>query len=392
MKMQLLLTTIKGYIMTKKIYLLIPLLVSQLLSIEIPTKHAQERTFWHSVELNSQVIQLSNASQSITSQISGHLKKYFVNVGQRVKSGQKVAEIESIFVSKMTADYVSLSKQYTTLSKNYQAIKKLYDNGMTSMQELNNKNIEMNAMLAKITGLKSQLKTLNIDADKLKKATPNFILYAHSDGKVLELLQPLHTVIKEDEAVINIVKEQAYYIKSFLPLKYASTINIGQKLVVNYLSNNIVTHITQILPSVDENTQRIIILSSVDEKVDDLFINSFVKSTLYFQADKKYLSVEKSALSFFNNEWVIFIPKENEKHTEHEKSIQEDSKEEAHDENEEGEEEEEEVPYEARVINIIAEDENYVAIEGLELNEEYVSAKSYYVKSMMLKSSLGDGD
>jgi len=352
--------------MTKRICLLTFLLSTSLFSVEIPTSVAKTRSFSSSVELNSQVIQLSNASQAVTSQISGHLEKYFVRAGQRVKAGQKVALIESIEVSKMTADYVSLKKQYSALDKNYKATKKLYENGMTSMQELNNQSIQLNAMSAQINALKSQLKTLNIDTKILKTATPNFVLYAHSAGKVSQLLQSLHTVVKVDESVITIVKEQAFYIKSFLPLEYASSVKIGQKISVNYNKREITTHVTQVLPSVDEKTQRIVVLSSVDEKADDLFINTYVKATLYFDDKTKYVAVKKSALSFFNNEWVVFLMKEHEEH------------------------EEEEVSYEARVVEIIVSNDNYIGVKGLEAGEEYVSDKSYYVKSMILKSSLGE--
>ncbi|MDF1881330.1 efflux RND transporter periplasmic adaptor subunit [Sulfurimonas sp. MAG313] len=406
-----------------KIFLLITLLSSALFSVNIPTSHAQKRAFGKSVELNAQVIQLSNAGQSVTSLVSGHLETYFVEPGQRVKVGQKIALIESIMVSKMTADYISLQKQYGALNKNYQATKKLYDNGMTSMQELNNQSIQLNAMSAQINALKSQLHTLGIDTAMLKEATANFILYAHSSGKVSALLQPLHTVVNADAAIITIVKEQAFYIKSFLPLSYASSVKVGQKMSVKYGNRDIITHITQILPQLDATTQRIVVLSSVDEKADDLYINAYVQSTLYFDAKEKYVAVNKSALSFFNNEWVVFVSKaeehENKKtrsqsdvsgeatHSEHEEHGDGDEHEHGkhegedheeghadHDEHEKeghhGEHEEHESPYEARVIEIITQDDKFVAVKGLEVGEEYVSAKSYYVKSMMLKSSLGE--
>jgi len=378
--------------MTKRICLLTFLITTSLFSVEIPTTHAKERSFSKSVELNSQVIQLSNAGQSVTSLVSGHLEKYFVEPGQKVKAGQKIALIESILVSKMTADYIALKKQYISLDKNYQATKKLYDTGMTSMSEVNKQSIQKNAMLAQINALESQLSTLGIDIKNLKKATPNFILYAHSSGTVSTLLQQLHTVVRVDEAIISIVKEQAFYIKSFVPLQYASSVEVGQKMVVSYNNRDIITHVTQILPAVDETTQRIIVLSSVDEKADDLYINSYVKSTLYFKADKQYVAVEKSALSFFNNEWVVFVPIEH-KEVNLEVKSQEVAKHDGHDDEGHDEEEEEyESPYEARVIEIITQDDKYVAVKGLELNEEYVNGKSYYVKSMLLKSSLGDGD
>jgi hypothetical protein len=77
---------------------------------------------------------------------------------------------------------------------------------------------------------------------------------------------------------------------------------------------------------------------------------------------------KKSALSFFNNEWVVFIP------------------------NKETKQKENETQYEPRVVKIITQDEQYAGVDGIEAGEAYVSDKSYYAKSMLLKSSLGDGD
>lgn len=361
--------------MTKKIFLFTLLMTTTLFCVEIPTQNAQSRKFGKSIDLNAQVIQLSNAGQSVTSLVRGHLEKYFVEAGQKVKAGQKIALIESILVSKMTADYISLKKQYSALEKNYEASQKLYKSGMTSMSALNTQTIKKNAMLAEINRLKSQLDTLSIDTKKLHKATANFMLYAHSGGRVSQLLQPLHTVVGVDEAVISIIKDQAFYIKSFVPLEYARSVKVGQKMVVSYNDRDIITHVKQILPALDETTQRIVLLSSVDEKTDDLFINSFVKATLYFKTDKTCVAVEKSALSFFENEWVVFVTKEEEHH---EEGLQQHN------------EEHTEVPYEVRVVKIVAKDEKYVGVKGLEEGEEYVSDKSYYVKSMLLKSSLGE--
>lgn len=355
-----------------KILLIAIVLASTLFGMEIPTKHAKQRAFGKSVELNAQIVQLSNASQSIMSLVDGHIEEYYVRVGQSVKEGQKIVLIESIMLSKMTANFISQKKQLQAQQKNYQASKSLYEKGMTSMQELNAQSIKRDEVLAKLTSLKSQLETLGVNTNTLKKASSNFILYAHSDGVVSEILQPLHSSIKEDIHIISVTKSQAFYLKSFLPLEYANKVKIGQKIVIETNTKNIVSNVTQILPNVDEKTQRIVLLSSIDEITDNLYINAYTSATLYFKSTKKYVAVEKSALSFFNNEWVVFVPKEEE--------LQED----AHDNL--GHEE----AYEVRVINIITQDEEFVAVEGLELDEEYVSDKSYYVKSQLLKSSLGE--
>lgn len=379
--------------MIKRIYLLIFLITSSLFSVEIPTSYAKTRPFVSSIELNAQVIQLSNAKQSIMSLVGGYIEAYYVQPGQKVKNGEKIARIKSIMLSKMTAEYISLKKQFVALNKNYEATKKLYKKGMTSMQDLNIQTIQKNAMSAKLSTLQSQLSTLGIDAQSLKKASADYILYAHSSGRVSNILQSLHTVISADTPIVSIVKSQAYYIKSFLPLQYASKVKLGQKIVVKYADKEIVSYITQILPELDTKTQRIIVLSSINEKTDDLYINAYIKSTLYLQMDREYVAVKKSALSFFNNEWVVFVPKEEHGHDkEHVDYEYEEHQKHQGDDHDKEEHEEIEVPYEARVVEVVIQDDTYAGILGLEANEAYVSDKSYYIKSMMLKSSLGDGD
>ncbi len=348
-------------------------LTATLFATNIPVEKVQMQIFNRSVELNAQIIQLSNAQQSITSLVAGHLEKYYVKPAQFVKEGEKVALIESIVVSKMSADYLALKEQLNATGKNYKATKNLYEKGMSSMQELNNQEIKRSEINAQLTALKSQLETLGIKADKLTSATANFTLYAHSSGTVSALLKPLHSSLSVSEPVISIVKNQAYYVKSFLPLEYANKVKVGDKIVVDYADRKIITHITQIMPKVDELTQRVIVLSSIDEKVSDMFIDVYVEAVLYYSKSFKHLAVKKSALSFFNNEWVVFVPSQNS-----EKSTDE--------------EENSEIPYTLKVVKIITEDEKYVAIDGLDRDEEYVSDKSYYIKSALLKSSLGDGD
>ena len=69
-----------------------------------------------------------------------------------------------------------------------------------------------------------------------------------------------------------------------------------------------------------------------------------------------------------NNEWVIFIPNEEEtSHTE-----------------------DKEQEFKSLDIKIIQENDEYVAVEGIEENQKYVRDEPYKVKSLVLKSSLGE--
>ena len=347
------------------------ILAASLYATDIPIAHVQKHLFSQTIDVNAKIIQLSNAKQSIMSLLDGHIENYFVQPGDRVNRGDAIALIDSITLSRMSSEYLSLKKQYASENKNYRATQKLYKKGLTSLNTLNEQNIQRNALLSKLNTLKSQLKTLGIDTKTLKKPTSEYILRAHSEGVVSQILQPLHSVITENTKIVEIIKEHSYYLKSFVPIKYADKIKRAQKATLNYLKRNISTKITQILPKVDTATQRIVVLSSIDANLSDLFIGAYVPATIYIAPHQKHLAVKKSALSFFNNEWVVFVPAE-EEHEEHEHETHE------------------EVPYTPKVVKILEEDDDFAAVEGLKEGEPYVSDKCYYVKSLLLKSAMGE--
>jgi len=361
--------------------------INSLYAFDIPIEKVQKRAFGEKVTVNAKIVQLSNAQQLVTSLLSGHVERYFVQSGESVRNGDKIALINSIELSKMTADYISLNNQYRGLKKNYDAVKNLYDKGMTSLHNLNVQNIEKNEMLAKIQTLDSQLGTLGINTNKLQKVTSEYTLFAHSDGKIASILQPLHSIVDNETPLVSIVKDRAFYAKSYLPIEYTSFVKIGQKVVIERKYNkDIVSKITQILPELDETTQRVVVLSSIENGDANLFINEYVGSTIYFDNSKEYLSVKKTALSFFNNEWVVFVPIERHNEKDEHGHSNEHLEHDEHD----MQEDEEEPEYEVKVVEKITQDDTYVAVVGLNEQEEYVSNNSYYVKSMLLKSSLGE--
>ncbi len=390
-----------------RLFLLLSITITTLFSLELPMERAALRAVGTSAEVNAKIMQLSDSRQSIMSLVDGHIENYFVKPGEKVKVKQKIAKIDSIMLSKMTAESLSLKQQYSALGKNHEASRQLYEKGMLALQDLNRLGIEKDAMRAELNTLESQLLTLGINTKTLKKASSEYILYAHSDGVVNEILQPLHSVVGRDTPIVSIVAENAVYAKAYVPLRYADKLKIGQKAELYHNGRQLSAHLVQLLPEVDPQTQRVVTLFAIDDRYDDLYINAYVPLKIYFDTDKEYVTVKRSALSFFQNEWVVFVPKAHageEHHDDHEGHEQDPfhAKESAHDEEHEGSmsdadenegheghDEQSKSAYEARVVKIIVEDGHYAAIKGLHAGEEYVSDKSYYVKSMLLKSSLG---
>jgi hypothetical protein len=98
-------------------------------------------------------------------------------------------------------------------------------------------------------------------------------------------------------------------------------------------------------------------------KIKGIFIDSYLPMSIYIGDTKRYTAIRKSALSFYKNEWVVFVPKRDDDGDTH---------------------------YEARVIKVVTSDSEYVGVLGIDIGELYVSDKSWYIKSMLLKSKLGE--
>lgn len=354
-------TTSQEHIMSKILTLAL-LFSSCLFALEIQTSNVQIRKFSPSVALNSKIVQLSNTKHSIMSSLGGHIEEYYVKPASRVKKGDKIALIDSIALSGISAEFLLLKEQYNLLGNNFATTKKLYEKGLISSVDLNKQSIEKDVMLSKINALESQLASLGIQTQNIKKTSSAYILKAHTDGIVSEILQPLHSSVNEQTPIVSITQKESYYLQSYLPLRYADEVKTGQKIVAVYNREKIDSFVTQILPELDLQTQRVVLLSPISSTKNNLFINAYIPSMLYLDAKNEYTAVKKSALAFFNNEWVIFVPKEHEEH--------------------------EKVLYEPKIVKILMQDDDFVAIEGLNVGDEYVSEDSFIVKSMILKSSL----
>jgi len=379
------------------------LLAQSLWALDVPIDEVEKQIFKETITVNSKIVQLSSAKENIMARLGGQVTKYLVQQGQSVKRGQAIAVIDSLELSKLSSELKLLRKQLVVHNKNYKILKSLFTKGLESMEKVNREERERDETASKIESIKSQLSMLGVSSKGAIKSS--YIVYAQGSGKVSKVLVPTNSVVDANTPLVSIVKGgSSFLVKSYVPMNYVSDVKVGKEGKLVYGGKNYKMHISQILPELDEQTQQMVVISSLDEPVTNLFVNAYVDSKLSIGEPKSYLAVKKSALSFFNNEWVVFVPEhhEGEEHhdeheDEHEKHDDHDEHNDAHDENEHekhdehghGEHEEEEVPYDIKVVKILKQNEAWVAIEGLDEHEDYVSDKSYYIKSLLLKSSLG---
>jgi RND family efflux transporter MFP subunit len=369
---------------------------------QIKMDHAVTKPLGKVVRTNAQITQLADQKQQIVSQIPGHIEAYYVEPGQEVREGDRVVLIESMAFSKMSADYIALTTQLEAARRQLASARKLYQKGLTSQNELNDRIIAVKELESKRNALASQLHSLGTDPSTLTKTTDKMVLYAHASGVVGKLLVPLHSNIDAQTPLLTIVDQNAYYAVAYLGVKDALKIDTSTKGWVKVANKEFSARFVQLMPTIDPETQRAKVLFEIDKSPKVLLLNAFVEMDIAIAPQQEQVMVKRSALTLFKGEWVVFVEKhhgpdthEEEEHTPAKALDHEDhDTHEAHEEEGEHEahehEEHEEVPYEPRVVEIIAYAGEEVAVKGIEVGTEYVSDGVYFVKSMILKSSLGE--
>ena len=402
--------------MTKILLLLLPLIG---FASAIKVEHAALRPLGKIVKTNAEITQLSDQKQEIVSRLTGHLEHYFVQAGAYVKAGDKVALIESIELSKMTAAYLALNQQAKAAQIQKDASTKLNKKGLSSQNDVNNAIIALEEIRSKQNALASQLESLGLKPSTLTEATDKFTIYAHADGVVAKIIAPLHSNVNAQTLLMTLVNQSTYYAIAYLGVQDAMRVNKETKGWIRVADTNYPTHFVQLLPNIDPETQRAKVLFQIDKSPSNLLLGAFVEIDISLAPTQNVVMVKKSALTLYKGEWVVFTENEHEEaghheeksdhdheneeasHDEHDHDAHKDEKghedhaTEAHEEKEDAhgghdEHEEEEAPYEANVVEVITYVGDYIAIKGLKAGEEYVSDGVYFVKSMLLKSSLGE--
>ena len=347
---------------------------------EIVTETAQTRMFGKRLDVNAKVVQLSNQKQQIVSRLGGHLEAYHVEPGEKVAKGDDIATIKSLELSRMSSQYLALGEKVAAARERLASTKRLYRKGLASKQDLDRERMRLASVEAERNTLKTQLLSLGIDLEKLKKPTDTFVIRAHADGIVEHLFVPSHTNIGSETPIASLVQSQGYYAIAYLAVDDAMAMKSTTKGELKLGKETYPCRMLYLLPKVDEETQRARVLFMIETERKGLLLNAFAPMAIAMPPEKQYVAVKRSGLTMFENEWVVFVPVEEKAH------------ERGHDEAEHGEEEEhhDEAPYEARVVEVVTTFGDYAAVKGIEPGEKYVSDGVYFVKSMMLKSELGE--
>ena len=151
----------------------------------------------------------------ISPMITGYMRKVNFLVGDNVRKGQVVAELESMEYIDLQQQYMQLMSKIKYLKEDFERQKLLREEDAVSRKKYVMAEMEYKSAVSEFNGLNSKLEMLNVDKDRLEKGliAPNLLVRAPISGSVKKLNTMIGKHIDPSEEIMEIVNPEHLHLE-----------------------------------------------------------------------------------------------------------------------------------------------------------------------------------
>jgi len=292
----------------------------------------------------------------VTPRITAQITQRHAHMGQQVKKGQKLVTLSSVEMAEAQGQLLMADREWSRVQKLGRQVvaEKRYVEAEVAHQQAYAKVLAFGMTDA-------QVKTLLKKGD-VSKATGAFDLLSPQEGMVLSDDFVTGRVVAPGVVLMEVSDESRLWVEAKMAAEVAAGIEVGSPARVSSDERSWVSgKVVQIHRRMDETTRTLAVRIELDSSQGGLRPGQFVRSAIQITAGGPVLAVPKEAVLLLQGDYVVFKPEGEEIHP---------------------------VPVERGATR-----GNWTEIKvGLALGDEIVTQGAYVLKSLLLKSQIGDSD
>ena len=324
-------------------------------SIGIKTAVVKKQHLAEEIVAPGEVVLNTYLSSKVSPRISAQVVARHARLGDAVKNGQSMVTLSSVEMAQAQGDLVVATREWERVKKLGREViaERRYVEAQVAQQQAYAK--------VRAFGMTSNQVANLLNQSDASKATGSFDLLAPQDGVVISDDFIIGEVIEPGRVLFEITDESEVWIEARLRSEVANKINIGTTARIN--SNNKQESqgkVSQIHHRLDEATRTRSVRINVDNSHGELHPGQFVEVALEINEGNQVLAVPKEAVVLMQGVATVFTVKGNE-------------------------------IYPKVVETGGAHGQWTQIIAGLSEGEEIVTQGAFVIKSLLLKSQMGEG-
>ncbi|MFN8255836.1 MAG: efflux RND transporter periplasmic adaptor subunit [Bacteroidales bacterium] len=247
----------------------------------------------------------------VSSHISGLVSNISCSIGNYVKLGQVLCSLSSKELIVLQQEFAETSAILKKLELDFQRAKVLNDEKIGSQKEYISIESEFKSTLAKYEGLKSQLKLLNINTQKVEGGTifSSIPMYAPISGYITAQNCVSGQYLESNVALFEIVDINQLQLELAVYEKDLSLLKSGQKVRYYNLNDRnkiFLAELISIGKSIDPETKSIPCIARINSEDCKNFVNQMFVEAIIITNQYKAPAVNSEAIAKAGEELFVF--------------------------------------------------------------------------------------
>jgi cobalt-zinc-cadmium efflux system membrane fusion protein len=269
-------------------------------------------TFSQKVRATGYIASSPGGIAEINSLISGRVKNTMLSVGDQVKKGQMLFTLESTEIIRLQQAYAEGYNEVKALKASFDRQKSLADEGITSQKEFINTESEYRSLLAKVDGLKAQLRMINIDPSEVEKGkiVPVATIRAPISGYVTKQELVMGQFIDPQKMLMEIVDIEQLRLNISVFEEDLKNMVPGQEVLFYDPDDKQAIYkarLSHIGKSIDRETKSISCIAELTEADKDAMVNGMFVETDIITCHREALAVPSEALIKEDDRYFLLV-------------------------------------------------------------------------------------
>jgi cobalt-zinc-cadmium efflux system membrane fusion protein len=299
----------------------------------------------------------------VAPRVPGRIIKVNANLGQQVKQGQALAQLDSIELGEAHSAFLQTESEARLAQANFARIDNLYSEQIVTQKDYLNARAENEKAKTALRAARDKLRMLGVAPMESSSAVSGFALTAPFSGTIIEKDAVLGELAQPDKSLFTIADLSVVWIEADLYEKDLGRIVSGAEAVVTvaaYPNETFKGHLTYISSTVDKETRTVKARVEVHNSDRRLKPEMFANAAIPTAGSAKAIVVPADAVVLMQGKPSVFVRDAD--------------------------------GFEPRVVELGEQlSHGTVVKSGLKSGESVVVGGAYAVKARALKSEIGEG-
>jgi len=257
----------------------------------------------------------------VTPKSTGRVVKIYFNVGDSVKSGDVIAELDrdeleqqiSRAQAAITVSRASLAQRQAELANaeaQFARVEQLHDGGLISPQDYESQRTQTEVVRAQVTLAEAQLQQSEAELRQLNIQLDQTSILAPIDGQVANRNADVGALLGPNSPIVRLVNLSTMMTQANVPEREVARLRVGSRAVVHvdaFGDREFVGHVARIAPVLDAATRSALIDIAIDNPGGLLRAEMFARVELDLASTREALLIPREALVYRGQQPGVYL-------------------------------------------------------------------------------------